>query len=250
MWRFSGTGSDAKNALWDSIIATDGHFFRHRVVINSVTYNQPYIVSMETSYGVFADDTPSVGACLAGELTLSIYAPSVTIPRMATVNPFVRVEDGTNVSDWLPQGKFFIDSRELTQNEDGMDILSLHCYDAMLKSEADFPSVTDSLADNDINTVKRIANGMGLQSSVNSTAGIDSRTVALIGNSNHGIGRPIGYSMREVLSKIATIYGGNWIISYSGQLYLVPLNGIPPSTNYLITQDSHPITFGGVRILV
>ena len=249
MWRFSGTDADAKNALWDSLIATDGHKFQYMISINGVNYGQSSIISAEASYSFFAEDNPSVGSCLAGELYASVYAPSSAIPRMATVNPFVRVTDGTNTSSWLPQGKFFIDSREITQNEDGMDVLTLHCYDAMLRSEADYPNSTRSWPCSDIDVVREIACAMGLQSSVTSSAGIDPRTISLM-NRGYTLGLPVGYSMREVLSNIAAMYAGNWIMNYDGQLLLVAVNGIPPETNYLIDTAYDAITFGGDRILV
>ena len=56
--------------------------------------------------------------------------------------------------------------------------------------------------------------------------------------------------MREVLSQIAAMYAGNWIMNYDGQLLLVAVNGIPPETNYLIDSQYDAITFGGDRILV
>ena len=249
MWRFSGTDADAKNALWDSLIATDGHTFQYMISINGVNYGQSSIISISASYGFFEGDNPSVGACLAGELAVSMYAPASGIPRMAMVAPFVRVTDGTDTSAWLPQGKFYIDTRDVTKNDDGMDILSLHCYDAMLKSEADYPSSSHSWPYSDINVVKEIACAMGLQPTITSTAGIDSRTIALM-TRGYTLGLPLGYSMREVLSRIAAMYAGNWTMNYEGQLLLTPVNGIPPETNYLIDSQYDAITFGGDRILV
>lgn len=250
MYRFTGDGADEKNALWDSLAATDGHYFQVRVRINGSTYyGQDVIVDMSTEYRVFSDENPGVGGCLAGELTLSMLAPYDAIPRTAKVEPYVRVTDGTSTSSWIPQGKYFIDTRETTQNDDDLPILTLHCFDAMLKTETDYPSASEATY-NDITIVRRIAKEIGLQSNITGNAGIDSRTVTLLGSTSHGLGLPIGYSMREILSKIAVLYGGNWIMNYSGQLYLVPLNGIPAETNYLVTALGSPITFGGVRILV
>lgn len=239
----------AVSDLWNTLIATEGHSFETRVSINGTYYGQDTLMSVSTNYRMFAESQPTVGGCLAGELTVRLLAPSASIPRMAQVEPYVRVVSRNQSSEWIPQGKFWVDTRETTNNDDDLPILTLHCYDAMLKSEADYPSSTHSWPYADINVVKEIACAMGLQSSISSTAGIDPRTIALM-TKGYTLGLPIGYSMREVLSQIASMYAGNWVMSYDGKLLLIAVNGIPPETNYLIDQAYDAITFGGDRILV
>ena len=170
---------------------------------------------------------------------------------MATVNPYVRVwaQGYEDPSEWIPQGKYFIDTRETTDNNDGLPILSLHCYDAMLKAEADYPNTTDEWPKSDIDVVNEIAMTMGLQASVEEPDGIDTRTITAISN-GYQIGLPAGQTMREVLSNIAAMYGGNWIMNYDGQLLLIKITDLPPETNYLVTIAGDPITFGGDRIIV
>lgn len=240
---------NAKQAVWDSLITNQNHYFETEILINDVEYGQDRILELITDWRVFNEEQPGVGGCLASELTTKILAPTETIPRMARVEPYVRVTDGTTYSEWMPQGVYYIDTREVTDNDDDLPILTLHCYDAMLMSEADYPNSTHSWPYSDINVVKEIAKAMGLQSSITETTGIDSRTIALM-TKGYTLGLPVGYSMREVLSQIAAMYAGNWIMNYDGQLLLVTVNGIPPETNYLIDSTYDAITFGGDRILV
>ena len=227
------------------------HYFEYCVAFNNETaatgFSNYTVLDISANYHIFSDN-PVVGGCLAAELNVSLLKPSTTIPRMAKVRPYVRVTNGTTSSEWVPQGVFYIDTRETTNNNDGRDILTIHAYDAMLKTEADYPSTTHSWPTSDINVVKEIAREIGLQSSLNTTTGLDDRTVSLM-NKGYQIGLPAGYSMREVLSNIAAMYGGNWVMNYAGKLLLVAINGIPPETNYLIDGTS-AITFGGDRILV
>lgn len=237
------------SATWDTLAADPGAVLESRVRINNVYYNKTQLISLYITRQVFTKQHPGVGGCISSQLNLSMLMPSATIPRMAKVEPFVRLVKGNTTSEWIPQGKFWIDTRETTDNDDGLPILTLHCYDAMLKSEADYPNSTHSWPYSDINVVKEIAKGMGLQSSISSTAGIDPRTIALM-TKGYTLGLPIGYSMREVLGNIAAMYAGNWVMNYDGQLLLVAVNGIPPETNYLIDQTNDAITFGGDRILV
>lgn len=234
--------------LYRTLIA-GAHWFETKVDIAGNTCTQAELMGLSADYRMFAESQPSVGGCLAGELSVSLLNPAFNIPRMALVEPYVRVTDGTQYSEWIPQGKFYIDTREVTNNDDDLPILSLHCYDAMLKAEADYPNTTHSWPYLDINVVREIAKAMGLQTYVNSDYGIDQRTITAM-NKGYTIGLPAGQTMREVLSHIAAMYGGNWIMSYDGKLLLVKLTELPPETNYLVTIAGDPITFGGDRILV
>ena len=242
------------SALYSQILATANHRFETRVNINGSNYGETQLFSVNAKYSMFGSEQPVVGGCLAAELEVKMMMPSATIPRMAKVRPYVRVTDGTQTSEWIPQGIFYIDTRETTHNDSGLDVLTLHCYDAMLKSEADFPSTTISFPAKDYRVVQLIAYAMGLQSSSSASNhnGIDSRTKALMnnGSGNYNIALPVGYSMREVLGNIAAMYAGNWIMTYDGKLRLVTLTELPEETNYLVDQAYDAITFGGDRILV
>lgn len=237
------------SALYNSIVAQTNHWFETRVRINGTYYGESQFFSLSSSYRVFNEEQPTVGGCLAGELEVKMIVPSVTIPRMAEVRPYVRATDGTRTSEWIPQGVFYIDTREITHNGNGLDILTLHCYDAMLKAEADYPSTSHNWPYSDKNVVKEIAWAMGLQANASYTSGVDPRTLTLM-NKNYQIGLPVGYSMREVLGNIAAMYAGNWIMNYEGKLRLITLTELPSETNYLIDSAYDAITFGGDRILV
>lgn len=234
---------------WDAIVAGE-HWFETRVWITGPGYiNQSKILDMEIEWNLFSENGPSVGGTMSGELTLSLLKPSQEIPRMAAIWVYVRATNGTDTSEWIQQGVFYVDTREITQNDDGLDIISFHAYDAMLKAEADYPSTTHSWPYSDINVVKEIAYAMGLQSSASATSGVDARTRGLM-NAGYQIGLPAGYSMREVLGNIGAMYGGNWIMTYDNKLMLVPLASIPVETNYLADSNGNWLTFGGDRILV
>ena len=237
------------SALYNTIIAQANHWFDTRVRINGVYYGEDKLMSVTATNRIFGAEQPTVGGCISGELEVKMLAPTVAIPRMAEVRPYVRVTDGTQTSEWIPQGVFYIDTRETTHNDNGLDILTIHCYDAMLKAETDYPSTSTSFPKSDVNVVKEIAKTMGLQSSITATSGIDPRTLTLM-NKNYQIGLPVGYSMREVLGNIAAMYAGNWIMNYEGKLRLITLTELPSETNYLIDSAYYAITFGGDRILV
>lgn len=227
--------------LWKTIVSEQEHWFDVKVSINGVEYPQTQIFEITTDLRMFTENQPKVGGCLASELKLRILTPSATIPRMAQIAPYVRATDGVNTAEWIPQGVYYIDTREQTQNDDGLDILTLHAYDAMLKTETDYPDTTHAWPYPDIAVAQEIASALGV--------GVDERTFDLM-TQNYQISLPAGYSMREVLSNIAAMYAGNWIMNYDGDLLLVAVNGIPPETNVLVDNVGDAITFGGDRILV
>ena len=234
MWDVSQTYKD--------ILATDGHWFEHSIVIGGLRYGDGggtgltrSLLDVRIERSVFRGETPSVGDCLAAELYVTMIAPSDTIPRMAEIRPYVRVTDGTQTSEWVPQGVFYIDTREVTKNNDGRDVLTIHAYDAMLQTDADYPDSSHDWPYSDINVVSEIAYALGVD--------VDDRTWDIM-TEGYPISLPAGYSMREVLENIASMYASNWIMNYDGDLLLVSVNGIPEETNYLIDHSSNVITFG------
>jgi len=227
--------------LWGNLIADPNHWFETKVVIAGTTYEQDKIMSMSAESRMFSGQQPGVGGCLSGELKLKMLAPSSAVPRMALIEPYVRVTNGTQTAEWIPQGKYYVDTRETTKNDDGLPVLSLHAYDAMLKSEAEFPPVSHDFPATDATVINDIASTLGV--------GVDDRTWETV-NMDYSVYAPLGYTMREVLSNIGAMYGGNWYMTYDGELILAAVNGIPRETNYLVDNVGDAITFGGDRILV
>lgn len=200
---------------------------------------------MSTTHSLFASE-PSIGNCYSGEINVKMIMPTADIPHMARLVPFVRVTDGNEYSEWIKKGVYYVDTRDTTHNNNGLDILSLHGYDAMLKAEADYPSDTRSYPMADIDVIRKIASAMEI--------GVDQRTVEEM-DKGILINLPVGYSMRETLGYIASMYAGNFIINDNGDLRLIGLTSIPIETQFLIDNAGYAISFGEapsevVRILV
>ena len=120
--------------LYQQIIGQEGHFFESKLVIDGVTYDKSVLVEMETSVAMFSG-TPEIGKAVSGQISVKMLAPSAGIPTMARMEPYVRAKTATQTSEWIQQGVFFIDTREMTKNEAGENVLSIHGFDAMLKAE-------------------------------------------------------------------------------------------------------------------
>lgn len=256
------------SALYKRLISSRNHYFEYAVVIGEdgrlITrqgerivfggfcilidrggadsgYTKSALVSLQTKQAVFKNNEPSLGNAIAGEITVKMITPSANIPRMAQIVPYVRVCVGEEKSEWLQMGLYYIDTREQTNNGDGLSILSLHGYDTMLKAEQDYPSVTHDMPCDDITAVHDIAAAINCN--------IDPRTIEMM-TERYQIEIPAGYTCRDTLGYIASLYGGSFIFNDDGLLQLIRFGSIPKETRYLIDNVGFIITFGGDRILV
>lgn len=223
------------SALYQQIFATD-HWSEIKANIGGVDYGQDTLVSMYTTGGLFADGKMSIGGAVAKQIDLALFNvnPDI-IPKMAKIIPFYRITNGTQTSEWVQKGVYYIDTRSV----DG-GLLSIHGYDDMLKADQvwtpdqslEFPMPMSQ-------AVNVIAGLMGVT--------VDSRTSV----ANYTIDYPANeYTMRTILQYIAVASVGNWIMTDVGQLLLVKLGDLPPETNYLVNENGLAITFGGDRIIV
>lgn len=223
------------SALYQQIMSGE-HYAERKINIAGTDYGEDTIVSLTTTGGLFADGTLSVGSAVSREINLSLWNVSTTIPKMAKLIPYYRLSNGTQTSEWIQKGVYYIDTRSVDSG-----LLTIHGYDDMLKAEQiwapdqslEFPMPMTQAAN-------IIADIMGVE--------IDARTVL---NSAYTVDYPANdYTLRDVLRYIAAAHGGNWIMSDAGELWLVGLNTLPPETNYLCDEAGDWITFGGDRILV
>ena len=233
--------------LYRQILAETNHWFEVSLLIGDSGdandgYRESQLFKLQTNHRAFSKDTPTVGGAIAAEINIQMIDPYVDIPKAAKLRLFTRVTDGTQVSEWIKKGVFFVDTRETTKNSDNLDVLTIHGYDAMLKFDMLYPS--DSVHDYpllDTTMLAFVAQSAGVE--------VDERTYEAMGR-NYTFPLMTGYTNREVLGIIAASYGGNFIISDEGKLLLIKLGALPQETNYLIDEQGNSILIGDDRILI
>lgn len=199
-------------------------------------YKENVLISLSTNHRVFDQNFPTVGSAISGEIDVQMIMPMAEIPRTARLVPYVRATDGKRYSEWIQKGIYFIDTRQTTHNDDGLEILTLHGYDSMLKFEMNYPSDnTHNYPLVDTEVVKFLAGSIQIT--------VDPRTLERM-NKGYMLPLPLGYSSREVLQIIAGSYGGNFVITDEGQLLLIRLCDLPKETNYLVRETGDVFTFG------
>lgn len=193
------------------------------------------LISVNTSNQLFSGNTPSIGNAVAGQIELKIFDRGFSIPQLAEIRPYVRATDGSQYSEWIPQGVYFLDTRYTTKN-DGITVISITGYDAMLKADQPFPYDNKRKAST---VVKNVASLMGLANQ------IDANVWTIIPqNGGDQIQCSGEYTCREHLQYIGALYGGNWTITNVGKLNLVRINDIPYETNLLTDEVGYTINFG------
>ena len=203
-------------------------------------FTESTVRSVDT-YTSMLENKPAIGKVIKQQIDIEMSNPAGELPGMALVVPYVRVCTETEQSEWLKQGEFYIDERHITNNSDGLDILTLHGFDALMKAEQDYATTSLNWPARDIDIVREIAGFLGVE--------VDSRTVDLM-TEGYTLPLPTGYSVSEYLSYIATMYVGNWIMTEQGELRLVSITELPKETRYLVDNAGYALVFGDTRILV
>ena len=231
--------------LYRNVIADKRHRKDVKILVDGVEHHMGNIRSLKTYGSLFK--TVGIGNVIAREIDMS-FIPASEIPQAAEIRPYIRVRLGDQVSEWIPKGVFYIDTRK---KDDSTGVLTIHGYDAVLLYGGE-----TYLADGDTGywpracdvVVDDICKRMGME--------LDERTVL---DASITIPYPNDWTIRELLGYIGVAHVGNWTITDAGKLRLVPLWSIPdydpdepdtPDTSLLIDESGNYITFGGVRIIV
>lgn len=203
---------------YKAILSKQHYDVRPRLTIAGDVYAGP-IWDLSVNGGLFSSQTPSVGCCVSREIDLTIF-PEYEISRMAEIKVEVQLTiadilsgEVLEASEWLPKGTFFIDTR---RKDTSSGALVIHGYDAMLKAEEQYiPTDSESASwpRKMPAVVADICYRMGVE--------IDERSVI----NDWDVQYPGDFTMREILGYIAACHAGNWTITDSGKLRLVPLAG-------------------------
>ena len=191
---------------WKTLWASGAAKLEARATIGGTTYTDE--ISAPVIRRALMQELPSVGnvvsaACLITLRTSDAIAPS------AAVLVEMRLTDGTTSSEWLPAGTFYIAKR---YRDPTGALLTLECYDALLKANAVWTPSTGSWPRSMSSVAAELAALLGLTQ--------DSRNVLAA----YTMTEPeAGTTIRDALAAIGAANGGSWIVSPEGLLRLVPL---------------------------
>ena len=192
-------------AKWNDILAGD-YQVDFKVVISGKTYTYGEIKSARITKSMM--DKLTIGQATSAMLDM-VFEPDGTIPTAAEIKCYIRLKDyGEEVTDWLPFGTFYIDTR----STDAYGWMTITAYDAMLKAEQDYIDNSGTYPMAMSAAVNYICGKMGVE--------LDSRSQI----APYTVDSPTEvYTMREVLCGIAAASGGNFVITEDGKLRLIRL---------------------------
>lgn len=205
---------------WAALFSA-AHKTEFKLVINGVDYLSDHLQG-DPKITKPLLDKPAIGRVCSTTMSVVIRPiDGVTIPKAARARCYCRLvsPDGLTVTDWMPQGAFFISSRS------GKTNITLSLRDDMIKAGQtyfDKTSITNWPCAQDT-VVEDIASIMGVE--------IDTRTSLKVGSSYRVNYLDTDTLISEVLADIAASNGGNWIMTEAGKLRLVKLAspGVTPS---------------------
>lgn len=227
------------SALYKSIIAGD-HYFETKITLNGNELTEDKILSLDRERPGMAGSTPTVGGAVCATFQVTIINPAFEIPERAEIKVYIRARNATQTSEWLPSGTYYIDTRVKGSTDNGIDTLTINAFDAMIKTESDYPDTDHDWPYLDKLVVAEIAQAIGVE--------VDSRTYGNM-TAEYMVNPPTGEVMREVLEHIAAANCGNFVITAENKLLFVPLIGLDPEQNlvgrYLKSETTaEAITFG------
>lgn len=209
------------SALYKSIVAGE-HWFETKLTLNGNEVTEDAILSLDRDRPGMNGNIPTVGSAVCSTLQMTIINPSYTIPAKAEIKVYVRARNTSQTSEWLAAGTYYIDTRARSSTYSAIDKLTITAFDAMIKTEADYPDTEHSWPYLDKNVVAEIASTIGVT--------VDSRTNGNL-TAAYMVELPTGYVMREVLEHIAAANCGNFVITAENKLLFVPLFGLDPEEN-------------------
>ena len=219
-----------RSKIWTKLAARGKFRVESIAVIGNKTYTA--ITAPKIDRALLSDPL-SVGNCTSATLQLSVMTDDV-IDTSSPVIIKARITDGKQYSEFMDFGKFYIDMPEVNEN-----LITLTCYDSMLKAGQMYVDETDSEEEWPkpmITCVEEIALRIGV--------GIDPRTRINVGV-DYLVPYPSGRTMQQVLGFIGAVHGGNWIITEENLLRLVPIINSPDDTFNIIDEDYNTIMTGG-----
>lgn len=219
-----------RSQTWQTLVNAGNYtVIPHLTISGSLTYGTETIVEMKSSIKVLGSggsyDIPNAGNCISAQLDVTLKGTSDTIPRMAKLEPYIDLTNGTTTTtDHLKKGVFYIDTRKLNSAGSTVydyDTLVISAYDAMMLTELSYYALDGDIGTwpkTDISVVNEIAARIGVE--------VDS-TVSSIMNKSYPVQYPgygeSGLTLRETLGTIGAMYAGNWIISDDGKLKLIQI---------------------------
>lgn len=217
------------SATWKSLWSGGAARLETVAVIAGTTYTE---ISTPVINRAVMQNGLSIGNAVSATCSFTVRT-SNTIPKSAQVQIKMRLTDGTQTSEWLPAGTFYVSHRS---RDAVTGLITLECYDALLKANAPMPKLlpwtTKSgqvittqagewlyLSAHYPRSMATLMDDIALVMGVT----IDPATTLNTGADYVIESVSVGETIHDIIGKIAAANGGNWIMTPHNTLKLVPV---------------------------
>ena len=200
---------------------TDGGSYAWRIENGANTFGSENLCGGTLTDALY--DKLGIGNVIARELSLKMWNPTID-PTQPIVLKLVKTDANGN-TETIGKGTYFIDTIGKSPYSEYTDI---QAYDAILKTDIPFMVSGDYTATTDYAIADEIATRIGVSLEAVTAAYLSANAVTI--NEVPNIGDN-GTTCRQMLSVIAMLHGGNWIINDDGDLQLILLNGVLDSVD-------------------
>lgn len=204
----------------------DGGSYEWKITNNLLTIGAENLLGGKLTDGLYT--RIGIGNTIAKQLELSLWNVDIDPSYPLILNVEAVASDGTKTT--IGKGTYFVDTIDKSPYSEYSKVTA---FDALLKAEVPYMKSGDWVETTDYAVALQIANDIGVS--------LESGTESLLGGSPMTINEvpsigDNGTTSRELLSVIAIMRGGNFIINDDNELQLVLLGGallVSPSVVYV-----------------
>lgn len=203
--------------------ALDNSWIEWRVLQNDNVYGLDLLKGITVSYALGSDSGISIGNANSAECRMTLIEESANWERMARFTIQFRAclgSSGTK-SEWITLGAFYTDQR----SEDKQGNLSIIAFDGMLKMEQ---SWTDKIPDELLPASFPIT-AKAWATMIQSAGLATFSDLTQLDDTVSFVGLNTTTTIRDVLKSIAAVHGGNWVMTTSETLKLIPFENVTQS---------------------
>ena len=210
-----------------SLILQGGHY-EWSFTNGGNTYASANIVSGTLTDGVYQQ--ASFGNCISRQLNLRLWNVTLDTTSPIVLSCIEVAADETETAHAV--GTFYIDTVSTSPYSEYTEVTA---FDAMLKTEAVYMKEGTWTATTASAVISEIMSSIGITSMDSASASYFTQNDIAIDQAP-SIGEN-GTTMRQMLSMIGCLYGGNWVIDNSNLLSFVPLYGQIKMVSSVATRD-------------
>lgn len=211
------------SAIYKVVKALDNSWIDWRVIQGENIYGLDSLRSINVTYALTSGSGISIGSANSAECRLTLTEQSANWPRMARFTIQFRAclgSSGTK-SEWITLGAFYTDQR----SEDKYGNLYIIAFDGMLKMEQSWTDkIPDELLPESYPITAKVWATM-----IQSAGLVTFSDLAQLDDTVAFVGLNTTSTIRDVLKSIAAVHGGNWVMTTSEALKLIPFENVTQS---------------------